>query len=74
MSPFSLASGFQRVVFRPYGKMHRTISFPAVRRAIRMLEHRFDRVLAEPETPERAERLRDIETRRTALANAVGAC
>jgi hypothetical protein len=65
----------RRVVFRPYGKMHRMIDFPTIHRAIRMLESKFDRVLAiEPETSERAAKLRDIETRRTALADAIGAC
>lgn len=64
---------FRRVYFRPYGKMYRTMTAAHVRRAIRMCDRAFDRCMLEPESTVRAARLRDIEMRRTALADIIGA-
>jgi hypothetical protein len=71
---FSAPGPHYRAFFRPYGKMHRTITFPKVVRALRMLDRAHDRTLAQPETEERALHLCEIERRRTALANLIGAC
>lgn len=61
--------------FRPFGKMYRPMAHVAMRRALRMYERAFDRVLAtEPDSPERASTLRGIEEKRTALACALGVC
>jgi hypothetical protein len=49
--------------------------FAVVVRAMRILESRFDRILAtEPPSPERAAKLCHIEELRTALADSIGAC
>lgn len=65
---------YERVYFRPYGKTYRTMTKAQVCRALRMCDHAFDRCMLERESPERAAKLREIEKRRTALANTIGAC
>ena len=70
---FSAPGPFYRVFFRPYGKMYKTIGYPGIRRAVRMLEGCFARVLAtEADTLARSEKLCEIEAKRAALVRLLG--